>query len=617
MGTTRTCPTCGDTLAGTLDRCPRDGSPLFSPEVMSRVGKLLKDHEILGVIGEGGMGVVYRAQHVVIEKPVAIKVLHDHFARQQDVVEQFVIEAKAASRIRHPNIIDITDFGTTPDGLVFLVMEYLDGESLEDRLRRVHRLPASEAVTVVRQVAQGLGAAHALGIVHRDLKPANIFLCVREARRRATRRSQADGEAESPVAPEEDFELVKLLDFGVAKFLDLGPSAATRAGIVCGTPYYLSPEQARHLPATERSDIYALGSVLYEMLTGSVPFDGESMLEILNGHVKRAVEPPSQRAPDAGISESLDAVVLTCLEKDPERRFASTDELCDALDGCAADRACLSQADSVPEGQASESDTDTGMAAAAGGGPCDADERRFPGDTVRIRRERTGRIVRLSALVGLLLAATGGIVWALGGSHRSKPTARAVAKTATPPSGNLPPSPAPPPVAAAPETTGVAPAVPATAAGTVARPTAVPTSRSVGMTAARPSGPASKATARTTGKSPPGRASSGGGGPRRALIPSSTAADTPASSPPVAVDVDALVREAQQAWTRQHYAVAIDKARAALRGDPARQDAHQIIALCSCALEEVAAARRAAARLDGQRREQVRAFCSRSGVYLE
>src|SRR5450759_1771778 len=131
MGTTRTCSTCGDQIAGTVDRCPKDGTALFSDEVMSRVGMRLKDYEIQGVVGEGGMGVVYRAQHVVIEKPVAIKVLHDSFARQKGMVEQFLVEAKAASRIRHPNIIDVTDFGIASEGLVFLVMEYLDGESLE------------------------------------------------------------------------------------------------------------------------------------------------------------------------------------------------------------------------------------------------------------------------------------------------------------------------------------------------------------------------------------------------------------------------------------------------------------------------------------------------------
>jgi serine/threonine-protein kinase len=242
MGTTRACTSCGGVITGTLDHCPNDGTALFSAEVMPRVGMLLKDHEIQGVIGEGGMGVVYRAQHVVIEKPVAIKVLHDRFARQKDMVEQFIVEAKAASRIHHPNIIDVTDFGTTPEGLVFLAMEYLDGESLETRLERLKRLPVFDAINMVRQVARGLAAAHELGIVHRDLKPANIFLCQREGRRRIVRRIAGENDTKFTVEPEHSYDFVKLLDFGVAKFLDLGPSVATRNGVLCGTPHYLSPE---------------------------------------------------------------------------------------------------------------------------------------------------------------------------------------------------------------------------------------------------------------------------------------------------------------------------------------------------------------------------------------
>jgi serine/threonine protein kinase len=326
----------------------RAGPPRHvSAEAMARVGMRLKDHEIKGVIGEGVIGVVYRAQNLVGDKPVAIKVLHDHCARQKDVVEKFIVEAKAASRIHHPNIVEATDFGTAPDGTFFLVMEHLDGESLEDRLRRAHHLPLFEAIDIVRQVAHGLGAAHELGIVHGDLKPANIFLCRREGRRRIVRRGKETG-MRFAVAPEGSFDLVKLLDFGASKFMDFAPSAQTPTEAVCGTLAYLSPEQVKGQPTDPRSDIYALGAILYEMVTGTLPFGGETVLDVLNGHLSGAVIAPSRRAPDARMDLRIDSLILKCLKKNPLMRFAGTDELCQVLDGCVTDCAFLRDAHRLP-----------------------------------------------------------------------------------------------------------------------------------------------------------------------------------------------------------------------------------------------------------------------------
>jgi serine/threonine-protein kinase len=318
-----------------------------SSDSSARAAIRLKDYEIKGVIGEGGTGVVYRARHLVSNKPVAIKVLHEYCGRQKDLVEKLFVEAKAISRIHQPNITDVTDFGTAPDGSVFVATDYLDGESLEDRLRRVHRLPLFEAINIVRQVAHGLGAAHALGIVHRDLKPANIFLCSREGRRRIVRRSKETG-MRFTVVPEKTFDLVKLLDFGASSFINFDPSAQTPAEVVCRRPYYLSPEQIQGLPTDRRCDIYALGAVFYQMVTGTMPVSGETVPAIIKALATGSVIPPSRRTPEAGTSLRIDNVILKCLNKNPLLRFASTAELCAALDQCLGDCAYLRDAHRLP-----------------------------------------------------------------------------------------------------------------------------------------------------------------------------------------------------------------------------------------------------------------------------
>jgi serine/threonine protein kinase len=267
-------------------------------------------------IGEGGMGVVFSARHAVIERPLAIKVLKREVMRDTATIKRFIQEAKAASRIGHPNIVDVTDFGTTPDGMTYSVMEYVDGETLGNTLRHSSPFSQTRAIKVTVQIARALGAAHDKGIVHRDLKPENVFLIDRDGRT----------------------DFVKIVDFGIAKVAPVQGSnpnepRLTRAGSVFGTPEYMAPEQAAGKGDTDgRVDIYALGVILYEMLTGRVPHRGDSTVRTLAMVMLDPVEPPSKVRPDANINPDLEAVVLMALAKKREMRFQTMGALITALE---------------------------------------------------------------------------------------------------------------------------------------------------------------------------------------------------------------------------------------------------------------------------------------------
>ena len=266
-------------------------------------------------IGEGGMGVVFSARHAVIERPLAIKVLKREVMRDTATIRRFVQEAKAASRIGHPNIVDVTDFGTTPDGMTYSVMEYIDGQTLGAAIRNSAPFPPLRAVKIAAQVARALGAAHDKGIVHRDLKPENVFLLDRDGRT----------------------DFVKIVDFGIAKVAPAPGSAAeprlTRAGSVFGTPEYMAPEQAAGRSDTDgRVDIYALGVILYEMICGKVPHRGDSMVRTLAMQMLDPAEPPSKVRPDLQIPPELELVVMTALAKKREQRYQTMGELLEALE---------------------------------------------------------------------------------------------------------------------------------------------------------------------------------------------------------------------------------------------------------------------------------------------
>jgi serine/threonine-protein kinase len=311
----RFCPRCGTRFAAGEPRCPRDGSATqeLPGETPSDplVGTIVDGrYRIERKIGEGGMGVVYRAVHTALGKKLALKVLRGEMAQDVAVVQRFVNEARAASAIGHENIIDIFDFGRLADGSAYFVMEYLEGEPLTAFVRRGGSVPVRDVVHVLRQIASALAAAHARGIVHRDLKPDNIFLVKREGR---------------PL-------FVKVLDFGIAK-VGGASSKLTKTGMVFGTPHYMSPEQAAGQAVDHRADIYSLGVIMYEMLVGRVPFDADSVMGILTKHMFEPPVPPSQALGAGGARlGALEDITLRALQKKPEHRYSTMGELLDALD---------------------------------------------------------------------------------------------------------------------------------------------------------------------------------------------------------------------------------------------------------------------------------------------
>jgi serine/threonine protein kinase len=319
---TKTCRGCGREFLGSETYCPDDGFRLSATDSGDfaaaggsdpLVGVTLDGrYRILRVIGEGGMGVVYEALHVVIEKPVAVKVLRETFTGRPDVVERFRQEAKSASRIGHPNIIDVSDFGETPSGASYIVMEMLTGEDLADILARERVLSPARATRIVYQVARALDATHRKGIVHRDLKPENIYLI------------SVDGVS----------DVVKVVDFGVAKMSDLDNVSGrklTRTGMLFGTPEYMSPEQAAGKPFDHRVDVYALGAIFFELLTGRVPFEGENFMEVLAKHGSDRVPTLTEINPGTRVSYELERIVARALCKDPGERYQTMGELANDL----------------------------------------------------------------------------------------------------------------------------------------------------------------------------------------------------------------------------------------------------------------------------------------------
>lgn len=308
------CPTCGRHYSPDVLACPEDNTPLQADPTLvgdtpadPLIGHTLDDkYKLEERLGTGGMGTVYRARHVLIDRAVAIKVLHHRFFEDESARTRFRREAKAAGRLQHQNAVTVTDFGETDDGYLYIVMELLIGRTLRDVLAKEAPLDPARAVSLMLQVSDAVAAAHEAGIIHRDLKPANIFIVQR---------------ADVP-------SVVKVLDFGIAKLaadsLDEDDPTLTLFGAMIGTPRYMSPEQCDGVELTPASDVYSLGVILYEMLTGTVPFSGSTPLAIAMRHASE--QPRSPREIVASIPEDLERVVLRALEKLPEDRPTNAGE---------------------------------------------------------------------------------------------------------------------------------------------------------------------------------------------------------------------------------------------------------------------------------------------------
>jgi eukaryotic-like serine/threonine-protein kinase len=368
------CATCSLEIQLEDTFCARCGAPVVDPLIGAVVGER---YRIVSRIGVGGMGAVYRAEHTMMRRDLAIKVLLSELGGREEFARRFEREAESASRLTHPNIISVTDFGRTPNGALFLAMEFLAGDELTAVINQ-GPLPRARALGIIRQILRALDHAHTAGVVHRDLKPDNIMLIERDGQR----------------------DVVKILDFGIAKVTQptSGHEALTQAGVIFGTPEYLSPEQALGEAVDGRADLYAAGVILFEMLMGRRPFESEDKVKIISMHLSHP--PPRMRDanPTVDVPLPLEQVVLQAMEKHRENRFVSAPAFLQALEDS---EAAIESSDSWEIGPTAPHTALPAAERAGAGAP---------------RRFRLGLVV--AALTLAALSAAAGVVYR-GRAHRA------------------------------------------------------------------------------------------------------------------------------------------------------------------------------------------------------
>ncbi len=304
----KVCLECNRQFTGIVAACPHDGTLLINVVQDPLLGTTLAgNYEIQEVIGHGGMGVVYKARHALMDRIVAIKMLQAQLISDSMSVKRFQQESKSASRISHPNVITVYDFGISPNGQPFIVMDYLQGISLADLIKNEGQIGVERSIKILAQACDALDHAHKMGVIHRDVKPTNFVL----------------------INYDEEKDFVKVVDFGVAKLMNAGPEGQrlTQAGEVCGSPVYMSPEQCTGAELDQRSDIYSMGIVVYETLTGKLPILGKTMVDTMSKHISEMPPTFTQARPDLYIPERLEQVVFKALAKDPNDRHQTMDEL--------------------------------------------------------------------------------------------------------------------------------------------------------------------------------------------------------------------------------------------------------------------------------------------------